>query len=506
MAGRTSQPISKAARLTDIAINDLKQRALLGGAAKLFGQGFTFALRVGFMIVLARLLGPKDFGLVAMVTVVTGIYGLFTTAGLSSATVQKESVTPDEISTLFWINMLIGLLFAALCFLTAPALAAFYGEPRLVPITMVLALGFLFTGAGVQHFALLQRQVRYLRVTLIETLAQVLSSAVGVGLALGGAGYWALVAAAILPPAVTTTCSWIAVRWLPGRPRWSAEVNAMLRFGATITANNLFVYVGYNLEKVLLGRFWGADVLGLYGRAFQLVSLPTDCLNGAVGGVAFSALSRLQSDPARLKAYFLKGYSLAISMSMPVTIFCALYAREIILVLFGESWSGAVVIFRLLTPTVLVFGIINPLAWFLLSVGLQSRSLKISLVLAPVVMTSYCIGLPFGPKGVALAYSTAMVLWVIPHVLWCLKGTAISVSDLLKALRYPFISGGVAALGTLLVQMAAGSAVGPFVGLVLGGSCMMGLYLGMLLLVFRQKSFYLDLVKGMRGSPRRPAA
>jgi PST family polysaccharide transporter len=279
----------------------------------------------------------------------------------------------------------------------------------------------------------------------------------------------------------------------------------MLRFGVTVTANNVFVYVGYNLEKILLGRFWGADVLGLYGRAYQLISMPTDYFNGAVGGVAFSALSRLQSDPGRLRAYFLKGYTLAVSMSIPVTIFCALYADEIVLVMFGENWSGATIIFRLLTPTVLVFGIINPLAWFLMAVGLQARSLKISLVLAPVVMISYCIGLPFGPNGVALAYSTAMTLWAVPHVLWCLKGTSISIADLARTLRYPFVSGAVAGAGAFGVQAVSGSALDPIARLMLGGSCMLALYAFMLLIVFGQKSFYLDLLKGMRSRSSQPA-
>jgi len=367
---------------------------------------------------------------------------------------------------------------------------------------MVLAVGFLFTGAGVQHFALLQRQVRYLQVTLIESLSQLVSSTIGVALALGGAGYWALVAASILPSAITTVCAWVVVGWIPGRPRWSAEIASMLRFGVTMTVNNLVVYVGYNLEKVLLGRFWGADVLGLYGRAYQLVSLPNDCLNGAIGGVAFSALSRLQNDPVKLKAYFLKGYALATSLTMPMTIFCALYARDIILVLFGERWTDAYVVFRLLTPTVLVFGIINPLSWFLVSVGLQNRSLKIAFVLAPVVMISYCIGLPYGPKGVAFAYSAAMLLWMIPHVLWCLKGTPISFFELVRALRYSLCSGLVAALGTFAEQLLVGSAVPPLLRLVIGGACMVGLYAGMLLLVFRQKEFYLHLIRGMRRTPQ----
>ena len=117
----------------------------------------------------------------------------------------------------------------------------------------------------------------------------------------------------------------------------------MLRFGGTITLNGLVVYVAYNLEKVLLGRFWGADALGIYGRAYQLINIPTDNLNSAIGGVAFSALSRLQNDPVRLKSYFLKGYSLVISLTIPITIFCALFADDIVLVVLGPKWTDAAV-------------------------------------------------------------------------------------------------------------------------------------------------------------------
>jgi PST family polysaccharide transporter len=484
---------------------ELKQRAVRGGAAKLCGQAVNFAVRVGFMVVLARLLSPQDFGLVAMVTVVTGIFGLFTSAGLSSATVQRAHITDEQISALFWINMSIGMAFALLCILTAPALAAFYREPRLFWIALALAAGFLFTGAGVQHAALLQRQLRYPTLTLIETLSQVVSSAVGIILALASYGYWALVAATITAPAVTTICSWIAARWQPGRPVWNAEIRSMLFYGGTITLNNLFVYVGYNLEKVLLGRFWGADILGLYGRAYQLISIPTDYLNGAVGGVAFSTLSRLQDDPVRLKRYFLKGYALAVSMTMPITLYCVMFANEIILVLFGPAWADAATIFRLLAPTVLVFGIINPLAWLLLSTGLQGRSLKISLVIAPLVMTAYSVGLPYGPAGVATAYSCAMILWVVPHVLWCVKGTVISFFDIMRSLLRPFIAGAVASAAALAMRFYTGSF--PPVGeLILGGILMFSFYIGTLLFIFGEKEAYFGLVRALfKSSPSQSA-
>jgi O-antigen/teichoic acid export membrane protein len=481
--------------MTHIGMDDLKRRAVRGGAAKLCGQAINFALRLGFMVVLARLLSPHDFGLVAMVTVVTGIYGMFTTAGLSSATVQRAHITTEQISTLFWINVAIGTAFAILCVVTAPIIAAFYREPRLFWIAVSLAVGFLFTGAGVQHAALLQRQLRYSTLAVIETLSPMMSSAVGIALALAGRGYWALVAAAIAAPAVGTVGSWLAVRWWPGRPRWSSDIRSMLFYGGTITTNTLVSYTTYNLEKVLLGRFWGADLLGFYSRAYQLISVPVDYLNGAVGGVAFSALSRLQDEPATFRRYFLRGYTLAISMTMPITIFCAVFANELILVLFGPTWVPSAEIFRLLTPTALVFGIINPFSWLLLAVGLQGRSLRIALAIAPLVMTAYGIGLPFGPTGVAAAYSAAMTMWVVPHVLWCVKGTMISAADIVRSLCRPFVAGAIASAATVAMHVLIGPLMHAAAELILGGTLLFSIYFGTLLFVLGEKDIYIALAR-----------
>lgn len=493
--------------MTGLGGGDLKQRAVRGGAAKLCGQAVNFVLRIGFMVVLARLLSPQDFGLVAMVTVVTGIYAMFTSAGLSSATVQRQAITDAQISTLFWVNISIGVALAGLCIATAPALVSFYREPRLFWIAVALAAGFIVTGAGVQHAALLQRQLRYPALTLIETTSQCVSSAVGIGLAIMGFGYWSLVAAAILTPAVTTACTWIAVAWRPGRPDWNADIRSMLLYGATITLNNLCVYVGYNLEKVLLGRFWGPDVLGLYGRAYQLISMPTEYLNGAIGGVAFSALSRLQGESASFKSYFLKGYGLAVSMTIPTTIFCAIFAHEIVLVMLGPAWSEAGTIFRLLAPTVLVFGIINPLAWLLLSMGLQGRSLRISFVMSPLVVTAYSIGLPFGPNGVAAAYSMAMMLWVTPHVLWCLRGTGFSIFEIARSVWRPLVAGAAASAAAVAIHVSIGSSVPPIIELMLGGTVMFSLYFATLLFVLGEKKAYFGLLRTLFGvqSVHRPA-
>jgi PST family polysaccharide transporter len=272
----------------------------------------------------------------------------------------------------------------------------------------------------------------------------------------------------------------------------------MLRFGGTVTLNNLVIYVAYNLDKVLLGRFWGADVLGLYSRACQVINIPTSQLNAAVGGVAFSALARLQDDSARYRNYFLKGYSLVIAMTAPITLFSAVFADDIVRVVLGPQWSDAATTFRLLTPTVLFFGVINPLGWLMMSSGLQRRSLNVALVLAPLCIAAYIIGLPYGPNGVALAYSTTMVLWLVPHMIWCLRGTGISPADLFQSIWPPLGSAAVAAAVAYAAQMSLGHFESAVARLALD-SCVMGAaYSLMLLVVMGQRSFYLGLVSQLK--------
>src|SRR5262249_46293304 len=142
----------------------------------------------------------------------------------------------------------------------------------------------------------------------------------------------ALVGMAVLQPLVWTVAVWLAAGGVPGRPRRDPEGASMLRVGGTVSLNMIVSYLGYNLDKGFLGRFWGAEVLGLYGRAYQLVSVPIDNFNSAVGGVAFSALSRLHDQPDRLRNYFLKGYALTLAMTVPVTLACGLFSADIVLV------------------------------------------------------------------------------------------------------------------------------------------------------------------------------
>lgn len=481
-------------------MKDLKEKTIRGGLARLVAQGANFALRIGSLMVLARLLVPADFGLVGMVTALTGVLELFRDFGLSAAAIQRASITEEQMSTLFWINVLVGAVLGLMMVGAAPIIAAFYHEPRLIDVATVLAAGFLFNAVGIQHGAMLQRQLRFTALAVINTAAWVAAIAVAVGGAVAGYGYWALVGMTVTLPLATSIGYWVAAGWVPGRPHRRVGTGSMMRFGGVVTVNGLVVYIASNFEKILLGRYWGADAIGIYGRAYQLTNIPTSNLNSAAGEVAFSALSRLQDDPQRFRNYFLKGYSLILALTVPATIGCSLFAGDLILVLLGSKWNAAVPIFRLLAPTILIFAIANPLSWLLMSLGKIRRLLKMGLVIAPVMIMGYVIGLPHGPKGVALAYSIVMMLWVLPLIAWAVHGTVVSFGDVLVTASKPLASGIIAGGFAFVVRLAYGYLLSPLPRLALECMVLLVAFGALLLFVGGQKTFYLNLIRGLKGN------
>jgi len=484
---------------------DLKRRSVRGGFVTLAAQGVKFVVQTATTMILARLLSPQDFGVQGMVVVVTGFLTIFQDAGLGMATVQRLEITHEQTSTLFWINVAVGTVLAILCAVSAPLLVAFYHEPRLHWVGVVSGITFLFTGLAAQHGALLQRGMRFASQAKINVLSLVIGSATGVVMAMLGCRYWSLVGMVLASSMVTTVGVWLAVPWVPGLPRRRCGALSMVRFGGLATCNSFVVFLAWNAEKLLLGRFWGADALGLYGRAYQLVTMPVQQLNSAVTGVAFPALSRIQHDAARLANSFLRGYSLLISLTMPVTVVCALFAEEIIRIVLGAKWMAAVPIFRLLAPVALVFAVANPLSWLVLATGRIKRGLSISMATTPLVILGIVLGLSHGPKGVALGYSLALTLLLVPIAAWSKLGTGISWTDLWRATRPTFLSGLAAGVLGLLMKLTLSERLAPGLCLLAGLSLVFCVYTWMLLFVMKQKQMYLDILSHLLPQPQ-PAA
>jgi len=450
----------------------------------------TFALRLVSMMVLARLVLKEDFGLVNMVTPFTGFLSLFRDGGLSMATVQQKSITRAQASTMFWINLAFGVSLWILTALSAPFLATFYKEPKLFWVTVALGTSFVFNGVSTQHRAMISRKMQITALSAIDIVSLVSSIAVAIVLAAKSFGYASLVAMTTTQAAVGAAGVWIWARWIPGRPARSSGVWSMLSYGGAITLNNVVVYLAYNADKVLLGRFFGAEQLGIYGRAYQLINIPSDNLSQAMGSVAFPALSRVQEDAERLKRYFLGGYRLLLSLAIPLTAACALFADDMIRVFLGPGWQDAAAVFRLLAPTVLALALMNPFGWLILANGRAARNLAIALMIAPVVFLGYLAGLKAGPQGVALGYSLAMTVLIIPVLIWSMRDTAITAWDIVKVLSPLAGATALGAASTFLVHGWVRNISMPFVRLVAECAIFFGVYAAALLFLLGQWPVY----------------
>jgi len=449
----TDQLLEKEFFDTEYLKADLKGRSVRGAAVTMAAQGARFFLQMGSTVVLARLLTPQDFGLIAMVTAVTGFVMMFKDMGLSMATVQRAEVNHAQISTLFWINVAVSLAIMLLTTALAPAIAWFYGEPRLTWITLALAGAFIFGGFTVQHQALLRRHMRFGALALVQIISMSVGVAAAIITALYGAGYWSLVVMQLATAISIAVGVWIASEWHPGWPRWGSGVGSMLAFGRDITGFHIINYFARNSDKILVGRFCSSGILGLYSKAYNLLMLPISQICGPLTSVAVPALSRIQDDPKRYTSYYSKLILLISFISMPLIVFLAICSKSIIHLLLGKQWLGMSSIFQILAITAFIQPVFTiSIGVVLFSMGQTVRLLKFGVFNSLIVVTSFAIGIRWGAVGVASAYTVANYLILFPSLWYCLRLTPISIAIFLKAVARPAIASFVMALAILLAS------------------------------------------------------
>jgi PST family polysaccharide transporter len=406
---------------TDHLLANLGSRAAASGLVTLLAQGAKFALNLGSAVVLARLLVPEDFGLIGMVLALTGLLGLFKEVGLSTATVQTETVTQEQVSNLFWINVALSLLTAILCAVLAPSIAWFYGDPRLVGITLALSLTFPLTGSTVQHQALLMRQMRFRAKALIELISMLLGILVGCGMALRGFGYWSLVVMQLCTAASALALTWHLSRWRPCRPRRETGVAPLLRFGIHLTMSDLIGRLAAGMDNILIGRFFGAAALGFYTRANVLLARPLEQLLAPVGAVLIPVLSRLQGDDDRYRRTFMRAYDILALAIFPFSAVCLALSEPIVLLLLGEEWAGSVPLFAGFTLVAVSLPLSVAASWLFMSQGRGRDLLDAYVVLAIITVVAFVVGLRWGAVGVVMALATVSLFVRLP-ILYHLAG------------------------------------------------------------------------------------
>lgn len=403
---------------TDHLKADLARRTARSGAVTIASQGIKFLAGMAATIALARLLTPRDYGLIGMVAVVTGFISMFKDLGLSAATIQKEEITADQISTLFWVNVGVSLVVMLLTVAIAPGVAWFYGESRLTLITIGFAAGFLFGGLTVQHEALLRRQMRFGALAATEIISIAVGLIVSVTLAWRGAGYWSLVANQLVQGLTYAIGVWIVSGWRPGKPMRHSGIRSMLAFGRNLTGFHMVNYFARNLDNMLIGRFWGSVPLGLYAKGYQLLLLPIDQINSPIAAVAVPALSRLTKTPERYRTAYLRILEKIAMVTMPGMAFMIATSDWIVYLVLGPKWMSVSPIFALLGIAGMVQPILNTAGWLYITQGRTHQMFQFGLIASTIIIISIIAGLPWGPLGVALAYSITFVLVVTPLVFY----------------------------------------------------------------------------------------
>ncbi len=401
------------------ATTSLGTSASRGAAVTLIGQGARIALLLAGVVVLARLLAPQDYGLLAMVLAVTGVAEVVRDFGLGSAAVQARTLSRGQRGNLFWLSTGIGIALALVVLAASPLLATFYDEPRLQPIAAVLSLTFVLNGVMTQYKADLQRRLRFGTLTGLELGGQAVGLATGVALALGGAGYWALVAQQVVQLAAQLVALLVVCRWLPGRWARDEPVRPFVSFGANLVGGQMLAYASNNVDSVVIGSTLGPGPLGLYNRAFQLLVLPLYQINAPITRVALPVLSRLVDDPPRYRQFLLTGQTAMLNLVSAILAFAAAQAPSVVLVALGPRWLETAGLFQVLAIAGFFTMAGYACYWVYLSQGLTHQHLRLSLVTRPLQIAMIVGGAQGGLYGVAWAYTAAVVLqW--PANLWWL--------------------------------------------------------------------------------------
>ena len=247
-----------------------------------------------------------------------------------------------------------------------------------------------------------------------------------------GAGYWALVA---LPLTLNLLMilSWLMVNWRPSLPHRGAQVGSMIAFGGNVAASYFIITVSRSADNVLIGRYIGAGPLGLYSRAYNLLMLPVRQLSSPAASVAIPAFSRTQGDPERFARYYLRAVNLLMWISAPIFGFLFVAAQPVIILLLGNQWRGAAPVFQILAICALTQLLLESTIWLFVSRGQSQQLLKLLLVISPIIVGSYALGLPFGIKGVALSGSLVL-LAILPGMLkFAFRGTNLTLQRLGRA-------------------------------------------------------------------------
>ncbi|MDB2685874.1 lipopolysaccharide biosynthesis protein [Mariniblastus sp.] len=396
---------------------DLKLKTARGGVYTIANQVAGVLVMLIATPILTRSLLPEDFGVFGMGAFFVGLAAMFTDAGLTSATIQRENISNRDLSNLFWVSTFLACTIAIVLALFAPLIVRLYDEPKVESVVYLACIGFVFAGIRMQSIAILRRNLEFKALAYIRIAALVVGTVVSVLIAVWTRSYLALAIGPVVGSILATTLVFVLTPWRPARPSKLRESMDLFKYGANLTGFQFLNYFSSNADNMLIGAFYGSASLGFYTKAYSLMLLPLRQLNAPFAAVALPALSRLVSDSGAYKRAFDQILKKLLIFTTPLAVICFLAGDAIISIYLGPDWGEAAVIFKILAINCFLLPVANAAGWLYQSQDRTGELFRWGLISAPCIVVSFLIGLPFGAMGVAISY-TVVVHAVMPWLFY----------------------------------------------------------------------------------------
>lgn len=398
----------------EAAIKPLGQRVMSGTAWSAIARLVIQFSNLAAATIVARRVPPSAYGIVGMAVLVTGLVWLFRDLGITSAVIQKRDLSPQLLSSLFWVSLGLGIGTTSVCFLIAPVVAAFFHEPLVTPVLRVLSISFLISSVASIHNALMTRDMRFRQLAFIEITSAMASLALVIALAILRYGVWALASGVIVTALVSTAMLVSWCRWRPLLHLSWRELRSVMNFGLNLSAFNVFNYFARNADNTIIGRYLGSAPLGYYQLAYNIMLFPIFGIAGLAARVLFPAFSEIQNDHERFRRVYIRACCSIAFITFPLMAGAAVLAGPLIRVFYGPQWGPVVPVLMILAPVGLIQSVVNLVGQIYTAKGRTGLMFKIGAITSCVFVLSFVIGLPWGIRGVATAYAIATLLLLYP--------------------------------------------------------------------------------------------
>ena len=397
-------------------------------------------LQFGVTAILARLLTPSDFGLLAMVVVFTNFVMIFRDFGLTAALIQRKEIIEEHLSSCFWINILVGFLLTLIFVVLTPLISHFYSEVRLIRIIMILASNFFISSFGVVQIALFTKEMNFKPLAIVEISAVAISGAIAIVLAFSGFGVWSLVWQQIVYNLMRIFFLWIFSSWKPKFMfRWY-RVKELLGFGLSLTGFNFVNYFNRNLDNLLIGRFLGSIPLGFYNLAYRLLLFPLSNMSSVIGIVMFPSLSMIQDDKNKVCSAYIKATRYIAVITFPLMMGILVVAPQFIRTVFGLQWERSIFLVQVLSIISLIQSIGTTVGWIYKSQGRTDIMLRWGIFSTIIVTIGFVIGLRWDIEGVSIAYAITILILTYPNFAIPFRLINLKVSFFAKQFKSIFLA------------------------------------------------------------------